>query len=188
MAASELTSLAMAASFLKGTAFRQQGRGVVVGEARHVGPGLHVRQLELEHLILADLVAERLPLVDVAQALVDATLGQPHREGGDGDPPFVENAEELGVAPPHLAQQVRFGHPAIAKRQLSGVRRQPSHLRVLLGHREPRCPRRDDDGGDIRATTFTPSGHGGHGHQPGDVGARVGDEGLGPVDDPLAPL
>jgi hypothetical protein len=151
MAASELTSLAMAASFLKGTAFEQPGRGVVVGEAGHVGAGLHVGQLELEHLVLADLVAERLPLVHVAQALVDAALGQPDRQGGDRDPPLVEDAQELGVAPATLAEQVRSGTRQSSKDSSLGVRRQPADLRVLLRHGEPRVPGRDDDGGDLRA-------------------------------------
>jgi alkylation response protein AidB-like acyl-CoA dehydrogenase len=45
-----------------------------------VRPDLHVRDLELDRLILPDRAAEGLPLVGVAQGLVDTALGEPFKK------------------------------------------------------------------------------------------------------------
>ena len=84
-------------------------------------PRLHVRQLELKHLVLPDLVPENLSLGHVREALVYAALGQADRQSGDRDPPLVEDLQELGVTSPLLAEQVVEGYPAIRERQLARV-------------------------------------------------------------------
>ena len=97
-----------------------------------MGADLHVGDLELHHLVGADRLAERLPLVRVPQRLVHAALRQPDAEGGDGDAALVQDREELRVAPAALAEQVLGGDPAVGEGELTGVGGVPAHLGVLL--------------------------------------------------------
>jgi len=87
MAAFEATSLAIADSFLNGSL-----RSVVIGQPGGVHAGLHVGHLELDDLVGADGVAERLPLAGVAQALVHAALGQPDGHRRERDAALVQDA------------------------------------------------------------------------------------------------
>ncbi len=64
---------------------------------------------------MTEVVAERRPLPHVAQALVEAALGQAGRERGDRDPALVENPQELGVTPARLPEHVADGHPAVTE-------------------------------------------------------------------------
>jgi hypothetical protein len=76
----------------------------------------------------ADRDAERDPLVRVPGALVHAALGEAGRERGDRHPALVEDAQELGVAPAALAEQVRGGDAAVGERELAGVGGAPADL------------------------------------------------------------
>ena len=134
----------------------------------------------------ADRPAERLPLLRVLHRLVDAALRQPDAERRDRDAPLVEDRQELRVAAAPLAEQVLGRHAAVGERQLAGVGGVPADLGVLLRDREPRRARRHDDGRDLLLAAVGRPGDRGDRDQPGDVGARVGDERLGAVDDPLA--
>src|SRR5581483_10194767 len=105
-----------------------QPRGAQVGQARVLHADPDVGHLELERLVRADRSAERLALARVADALLETAPREPGRERGDRDPPVVEGLEELGVAAPSLAEQVRLRHPASRERDLAGVARPPSDL------------------------------------------------------------
>src|SRR6185437_15101061 len=162
--------------------------GVPPGEPRVVRADLHVGDLELQRLEPPDRSAERGAVPDVGQRLVHAPLGESGGQGGDRDPALVQRAQELGVAPPALAEQVRRGHPAAVERQLVGVRTRPADLGVLGCHGEPRRARRHEDRGYLRLAVLAGAGHGGDPDHGGDRGAGVGDERLRPVDHPLPVL
>ncbi len=83
---------------LVGQALGLLPRGVPVHVAGGLRRDLHVRDLERDGLLLGDGLAERLTLAGVADALVDAALDQPDREGGDRDAAVVEGVEELTEA------------------------------------------------------------------------------------------
>ena len=117
---------------------------------------------------------------------VEARLDAADRERGDGDPAVVEGGEELRVAAAALAEQVGLGHPHVVEAQRVGVGGVPAELVVRrLGDEAGRAAGHDDREISAAAVVALP-GAGGDGDQRGDVGAGVGDELLGAVDDPLA--
>src|SRR6476469_9549443 len=160
--------------------------GRVVGEAGGVRAGLHVRDLELDRLGVADRVPAGLPLVRVPHTLVHATLCQPDGDGRDRDPALVQDGQELGVAPATLAEQVLHRDSTVRKGQFMCVRAVPADLGVALRHREAGRAARHDDRGDLLVPVVGTAGDGGRGGKAGDPRAGVGDERLGAVDDPLA--
>ena len=54
--------------------------------------------------------------------------GQPDGEGRDGDAPFVQGLQEVGVAPAAYAEQVVLGHDDVGVGDLVGVRSVPADL------------------------------------------------------------
>ena len=104
MAASEATSLAMAASFLNGRPATKRVAASYQASRAVVSPGLHVGQFELEGLVFADFVPRHLPPAHIGQALVDAPLGQADRQCRYGDPALVQDLQELGIAATLLTQ------------------------------------------------------------------------------------
>src|SRR5579872_1928187 len=92
---------------------------------------LHVRDGELDSLMLGDRPAERDALLRIAHALVDAALSQPSRQRGYRYPSFIERLQELRIAAAALAQQVLLGHAARIEEQLVGVRGTPANLGVF---------------------------------------------------------
>ena len=95
MASSEQKSLAMAASFLNGSAVLLEPGGVI----QEMGAGLdlhgHVRQLEADPLEAPDGPAELFPDTGVPQRLLVGAFGDPERERGDADAAGVEGLEEV---------------------------------------------------------------------------------------------
>ena len=128
--------------------------------------------------------AERLALPGVPDALVHAALGQPGGQRRDRHPALVQDLQELGVAPAALAEQVLGRHPAAGEGELAGIRGAPADLGVLRTGDKSGRPVRNDDRRDLLAAVLVAAGDGQHGHQRGDRGTRVGDEGLGAVDHP----
>ena len=95
-----------------------------------MGADLHVGDLEGDRLEAGDRLAEGLAFAGVAGALVDAALCGADGQRGDGDTALVEYAQEIGVTPPALAQQVLRGHPDVIEAQRVGVRGVPADLVV----------------------------------------------------------
>ena len=138
-------SLAIAACRLNGSPGQHPRGGVVVGQPGGVRLQLHVGDLELDRLVVADRLAEGVALLRVLDRLVDAALGEADGQGGDGDPALVEDPQELGEAPAPLAEQVRRRHPAVVEGQLVGVRGGPADLGVGRRDGEARRTGRHDD-------------------------------------------
>ena len=84
---------------------------------------------------VADRLAERVPLLGVAQRLVDAALGQPGGQRGDRHPALVEGLQELGEAPAALRRAGCRRHPDVVEGQLVGVRGAPADLGVARAAR-----------------------------------------------------
>src|ERR1017187_7043523 len=147
MAAFEAVNLAMAAAFLTGSpAASRAGGGVVPRQPGGLRPCRHVGELELDGLVMAEPVTECGPLADIPQALVHAALGEPHGQRGNGDPPLVQDLQELGVPAALLTQQMIRGYPAGREGQFPGIRGTPADLGVVLPDGEPGGSCRDDDG------------------------------------------
>ena len=77
------------------------------------------------------------------------------------------------------------GDPARGECHLPGVRRAPPDLRVFVPHGQPGGAGRHHDGRDLPGPARVTPGDGQHRDQRGDRGPGVGDERLGPVDDPF---
>ncbi len=112
--------------------------------------------------------------------MLEARLHDADRERGDRDPSIVEDREELCEPSPPLTEEVGLGHAASAERQPVRVGRVPAHLPVRRHHGEAGRARGHDDRRDL-----TRAGPGRHRDDRCDRRARVGDELLLAVDDPL---
>ncbi len=82
-----------------------------------------------------------------------------------------------------LAEQMVGGDAAVVEHQAARVRRVPAELAVRRLDDEPGCTRRHDDRRNLPLR-----GQRGDGDHRRHLGAGVGDERLGPVDDPLVAL
>ncbi len=129
--------------------------------------------------------AEGHPRLGVVGGQLEAGLRAADREGRDGDPAVVQGLEELLEAPALLAEQVLERDAAVVEAETVRVGDVPAELVVSGLHGEPRRARRDHDRGDLCGAVLVGARPRGHGHDGRDVGARVGDERLGTVDDPL---
>jgi hypothetical protein len=121
IAALDATSLAIEASFLAGWPAASRLAASYQAEPGRVRPRLHVRQLELDRLVVAKVVTERRAVGDVAQALGDAPGCEAGSQRGDRHPSLVQGRQELGIAAAALAEQVVGGNPAGVEGQFSGV-------------------------------------------------------------------
>ena len=139
--------------------------------------------LRLDRLELRDRLAERLALLRVRQRLVQRALREADAHRRDADAPDVEDVQELLEAVAARAEQVLLRHPAVLERQRPRVRRVPAHLAVRLALLVAGRAVLDDEVRDLAVARPR-----GDRDVAGELGARVGDELLGAVDDPLAAL
>ena len=166
---------------------RDQPRGgVVPGQPGGVRPRLHVGDLELDRLVRRRSAGRR-PGAACAYAhrLVDAALGQPGGQRRDRDPALVEDAAGTGRSRGPARRAGSRPAPGRRRRSARGCPRRTSPPWSSPGATvKPGVP----DGTMIVEISLRPSGstrHRGDRDQGGDVGARVGDERLAAVDDPL---
>ncbi|EAU62243.1 conserved hypothetical protein [Stigmatella aurantiaca DW4/3-1] len=117
-------------------------------QARRVDLRGHVRQHELDGLVLPDGLAERLALARVAHRLLERGPGDAQRLRGDADPAAVQRAHGDLEALALLAQEVLGRHAHVLEEHGAGVRRADAHLLVRLGPDEARRVRGHDEGGD----------------------------------------
>ena len=167
------------------------GRGPVGQQAARVEHHLEVGDLEGQPLLAPDRDTEGLPLPGVLQAQVETGLDAADRERGDGDPAVVEGGEELRVAAAPVTEQVGLGDVHAVEGQRVRVGGVPAELVVGLLGGEAGGAAGHDDRRDLRpllagGRARRDPGARGHRDQAGDLGAGVGDELLGAVDDPLA--
>src|SRR6267143_945792 len=104
-------------------------------QARRVIVGLHLRDHFLHELVLADLHAERLPLLRVLDARVTARAYQPGRTGRHGVAPLIEREHRDLETFAGLAEHVRVGHLDVGHLEPAGVAREDA---PLLLHRPAR--------------------------------------------------
>ena len=122
----------------------------------------------------------------VLRGQVEHGLGQAEREGGDGDAPDLEGAQELAEAQIGVADQVVVGDLDVVEVQLAGVEAAPPDAAHLRTHGEAGGVPLDDEAGESRAPPFAGLGAGQQRHPERHVRPGVGDERLGPVDHPAA--
>ena len=144
-----------------------------------------VGDLEGDTLLATDRATEGRALPGVLDAQIEACLDTPDGQRRDGDAPVVQDGEELGVAPSALPQQMISRNTDTLERQRMRVRDVPSELVVRRLDDEARRAGRDRDRADFGVTVLARAGARRHGDQRRDLGARVGDELLRAVNDPM---
>ena len=111
---------------------------------------------------------------------------QPTASAAIATRPSSRVARNWAVAPAAVADEVGLGHAAVGEGQAMGVGGVPAELVVGRLDVEAGRSRGDDDGRDLGLAVVAHAGASRHGDERGDVGAGVGDEGLGTVDHPFA--
>ena len=106
--------------------------------ARRIQRHIHVGELALHELELADRPAELLSLVHIGKHHVERRLHQAERPGGEHRALVVEAGHQHADALPDLAEHVLLRHLAILKDQLAGLRAAHAELVELLGDGETR--------------------------------------------------
>ena len=147
--------------------------------------GVHISQLELSVLELAQAAAELDALLGVLDSLVDSALAQAQSLRSDTDTAAVQGLHSDLEALAFLAQQVLLGHDAILKDQVAGGAAADTHLLLVLTGGETGEALLNDEGGDA-VVALGLVGHGEHHESIGHV--AVGDEALAAIEDIVAVL
>src|SRR3989442_1342047 len=87
-------------------------------QPRSLGTRRHLAQLELNRLVLADRLAEGVPLLRIPDRLVERRLGDADPPRRDVDPSELEPADRLLEAAAFVADQVLLGHAVVLEHQL----------------------------------------------------------------------
>ena len=161
-----------------------QPRRVVGQEARGLDLGRELREEELHGLELGDGLAELMPLLRIAQPVVERPLGDAHHLGADPDASFVEGLDGDLVALADLAQDVLARDADALQDQLASGGRADAELVLLLAHREPGEVALHQEGGD--PLVVLRGVHGGEDDEELGLGG-VGDPELAPGQLPVVP-
>ena len=140
-----------------------------------LGAGVHVGQLELGVLELAQAAAKLDALLGVLDSLVDGALGKAESLGGDTDTAAVEGLHSDLEAFAFLAEQVLLGNDAVFEDEVAGRAASDTHLLLVLTGGEAGEVLLNDEGGDA-VVALALVGHGEHDESGGNV--TVGDEAL----------
>jgi len=132
----------------------------------------------LDHLELADRLAERLSLLRIGDRNVERRAAEPDRESADPDPPAVQHDLRVLEALAVTADAVGLIHTDVLEDQLRRVRRVEAHLLLALAGSEPFCSATDPERGE-------PAIPGACEHHRESRERSVGDELLGPAHDVL---
>ena len=146
---------------------------------------MHVGQLELSVLELAQALAELDTLLRVLDSLVDSALAQAQGLRGDADPAAVQGLHGDLEALALFAQQILLGNDAVLKDQVAGGGAADAHLLLVLAGGEAGEVLLHDEGRDAVVALGLVS-HGEHHEGIGHV--AVGDEALGTVEDVVVAL
>ncbi len=114
--------------------------------------GVHIGQLALDELELADALAELLAFVHIRHHAVDHRLHDAHRPGGQHRALVIQAAHQHFDAAVQIAQHVLCGHLAILKHQLASVAAAHAQLVELLRHRKALETLLHQEGGDALGT------------------------------------
>src|SRR3989304_4408836 len=126
--------------------------------------------------------AEELALGGVPRPLLPEAVHDPEREGRDDEALPLEVIDYVAEALALLADEILERHLAVVEEELGGVRGAGPHLPEGLADPEALGVGGEDDHGEPLG-----AGLAGPGHKRDEVSPRaVGDEGLGPVDHPVA--
>ena len=115
-------------------------RGAPDEEPAHLGAGGHLGDELLDQLVLADLLAEGVPLVGVADRRVETGLGEADRAGRDGEPALVDGAHRDEEALALLADPVLDGHRHVVEVDEPRVAGPDAELAVEGAGRQTRHP------------------------------------------------
>ena len=152
-------------------------------------PGVHVGQLELGVLELAQALLELHALLGVLHGLVDGALAQAQSLRGDADTASVQGHHGDLEALALLTQQVLLGNDAVLKDQVAGGGAADAHLLLVLAHGEALVSALHDERGQLLGLAAPLLNDAGDGDDDEHVGiARVGDEDLGAVEHPVPVL
>ena len=182
MAASEAQHLAHGRFHGVGHLVVLQPGGLVGHELAGFDAGVHVGQLELDRLKLADRLVELLALLGVGQRPLEGPFGDAEGLGGDADPPAVEGVHGDVEPLPFLAEQVFDRHAQVVKGKGGGVAAADAHLVLVLEDGDAGRFQIDDEGAD--PLVLQAAVEGGKQNAGAEI-AAVGDEGLAAVDDKL---
>ena len=82
---------------------------------------LHARNFEGNALIVANVVAERVAFLGIADGFIHTPLCGTGGQRCDGNAPLIQDGQEVRVAAAALTEQVFFGHTGVAECQRVGV-------------------------------------------------------------------
>ena len=105
----------------------------------------HVRQAEIDRLMLGDRLAERDALPCVRERVIERRARHADRLRGDADAPGFEIGERDAIAAAFLAEPVARGNHAVLEHDLRGVGRMLPELFLDARDRVPRRARLDDE-------------------------------------------
>ncbi len=166
-----------------------ESRGRPPGEQpRRLHLGRHVRQLQLDRLEVRDRAAESMALACVGERAVEACLRHTHGPAGDVDATELERRQRL-LQPLTLlpAQHVLDRHATVAQEHFRRLRSLVAQLVEILADREARRPLFDHQHGHA-PMAWLRVGIGLDQHRKRVGVARVGDPGLGAVDNVVVTL
>ena len=146
---------------------------------------MHIGQLELGVLELAQATAELDALLGVLDRLVDGALGKTQSLGSNADTAAVEGLHSDLEALAFLTEQVLLGNNAILENEVAGGAAADTHLLLVLAGGEAGEGALDDEGGNA-VVALALVGHGEDDEGGGNV--AVGDEALAAVEDVVAVL
>ena len=96
-------------------------RGLDREQPRRLGAGRHLRDHQLHRLMMSDLLAERLPLLRVAERIVEGCLGEADAAGGHVDAADLDPAHEVLETPADAflaSEHARRGSPEAVEHEL----------------------------------------------------------------------
>src|SRR5438477_1076765 len=158
-----------------------QSRRAPGQQAGSVDLGRHVREHPLDRPEIGDPLTERLALLGKREGVHEARARDPDRLRRDRDTAAVERRERDPEPLARLAEEIRARYACVLEDQLGGVRPADPELFLELADGEPRGPLLDDERGDPLVFLCRVCLR----EDDGDVRERsVGDEVLGPVQDP----
>src|SRR3990172_1579873 len=127
-------------------------RGVPDERPRRVDPHRHVRDHELDRLVVRDRLAELDAILRVRDGGLEGALRNPDRHRADADPAAVEEEERVHEALVLLSEKRVPGHLALREEDLRGGAPPHAELVLDLPDRQARVSALDDERADPAVT------------------------------------
>ena len=152
-------------------------------QARRIDAGVHVGQHVGDRLMFADFFAELNPLIGIGEGGFECGAGNTQRLGGDADASALQVGQRNGEPLAARTQQVIFGNGAVFKQDGASVRGADTEFVLGRLNIESLGTGRHDE----RRQSFLSQFRIGDCEYDGHLRTlAVGDELLGPIQDPLA--